>query len=290
MAPVCPSGSTPPESLTLILLIRNHNALLTVPAWPQSNNDHAAQPPDLTRVVDIDWSRFAYTQYVTNSDYLCNSVMLFETLHRLGSKADRVMMYPSYMVDPEASEANTNDARLLIKARDQYPPTYSRVLSLDSDSVIMQTMDELFLLPPCSVAMPRAYWLYPDKKILSSQFQRVMDRIKSANGIDYDMEIVNGLYQDSALVLPHRPYNLITGEFRTDDHTSYLDWPVPKPWILMPDDLRGEKQPKEIWNNFYNGFQKRREVITLISASNIRFHISPQKLLGGIINASVASR
>ncbi len=38
---------------------------------------------------DVNWSRFAYVQYVTNSAYLCNSVMLFETLHRLGSKADR---------------------------------------------------------------------------------------------------------------------------------------------------------------------------------------------------------
>lgn len=69
---------------------------------------------------DVDWSRFAYTQYVTDTDYLCNSVMIFETLHRLGSKADRVMMYPHYMLDPKATESAHHAGRLLIKSRDEY--------------------------------------------------------------------------------------------------------------------------------------------------------------------------
>lgn len=42
----------------------------------------------------VDWSRYAYTQYATSETYLCNSVILFETLHRLGSRADRVLFYP----------------------------------------------------------------------------------------------------------------------------------------------------------------------------------------------------
>lgn len=66
----------------------------------------------------IDWSRFAYTQYVTNTDYLCNSVMLFEILHRLGSKADRLMMYPDSMrIDPESTSI---ESRLLLKAKSEY--------------------------------------------------------------------------------------------------------------------------------------------------------------------------
>lgn len=109
---------------------------------------------------------------------------------------------------------------------------YTRVLSLDSDSVILQPMDELFLLPACPVAMPRAYWLHPGKKILSSQvvliqpsaseFTRVMEMIDSSGTNDYDMEIVNDMYEDSAMVLPHRPYDLVTGEFRSSDHSAYL--------------------------------------------------------------------
>ncbi|KAG6001872.1 N-acetylglucosaminyltransferase [Claviceps maximensis] len=284
----------------------------------------------------IDWSKFAYVQYVTDSDYLCNSVMLFEILHRLGSRPDRLMMYPSNMMSKNPSVDDSEDARLLVKARDEYnvhlrpievqhrsgsDPTwadsftkllafnqtdYNRVLSLDSDATILQSMDELFLLPPSPVAMPRAHWLYPEKQILSSQimlvqpsiieFERVVKETTRASNDDYDMEIVNKLYKDQALVLPHRPYDMLTAEFRTDQHAQYLgsddekwdplavlgeakflhfsDWPVPKPWIRMSDSIRNEKQPscrqnpdggescleRDLWNGFYADFAQRREV------------------------------
>ncbi|KAI1651563.1 glycosyltransferase family 8 protein [Daldinia loculata] len=283
--------------------------------------------------AQVNWSQFAYTQYVTNAAYLCNSVMIFETLSRLGSKADRVMMYPENMMDAGETNPTSEEARLLAKARDEYKvklvpveikrraggdatwaesftkllafnqTQYTRVLNVDSDSTILQTMDELFLMPPCPVAMPRAYWLFPDNKILSSQlmlvqpsaveFSRIMEKMESAGRNDYDMEIVNQLYADSAMILPHRPYDLLTGEFRGDNHQNYLgtdqeewdpvaiyneakflhfsDWPVPKPWIPMTDSMRQDKQPKcetkngqedcsarELWNGFYNDFTERR--------------------------------
>ncbi|KFA71043.1 hypothetical protein S40288_10442, partial [Stachybotrys chartarum IBT 40288] len=285
------------------ILYRSHETLVATPESLRPECQLEEQPFE---IFAIDWSAFAYIQYVTNSAYLCNSVMLFEVLHRLGSKADRVMMYPSYMVDPDATHGDTEDARLILKARDEYDvrlvpitikhrdsadPTwadsytkllafnqtaYKRVLSLDSDSTILQPMDELFLLPSCPVAMPRAYWLYPEESILSSQvmliqpstveFERIMGEIDTAGQDDYDMEIANELYRDSALVLPHRPYNLLTGEFGNDDHVGYLgsdreewdpvavyneakfvhfsDWPVPKPWLPSPDGVWLKKQPK----------------------------------------------
>ncbi|QUC20629.1 uncharacterized protein UV8b_04870 [Ustilaginoidea virens] len=280
---------------------------------------------------DLDWSKFAYVQYVTNSDYLCNSVMLFETLDRLGSRADRVMLYP------ESFPSSDDDARLLIKAQVDYKvrlqpvqiqhragsdatwedsftkllafnqTDYSRVLSLDSDATVLKAMDELFLLPPSPVAMPRAYWLYPDKQMLTStvmlvqpsvfEFERVADEIAHASGSTYDMEIANKLYGDQAMVLPHRPYVLLTAEFRSANHSRYLgpsgrhekwdpdavldearylhfsDWPVPKPWVesRQADKVRDEMQPRcwvrdgvedcrerELWHGFYADFAARR--------------------------------
>ena len=166
-------------------------------------------------------------------------------------------------------------------------------------------MDELFQLPPCPVAMPRAYWLYnenPPKKILSSQlmliqpddveFERIVQKMNSTGPNDYDMEIVNSLYLDSALILPHRKYDMLTAEFRNKDHTAYLgsereewnstavleeakfvhfsDWPVPKPWIHDPE-VRMHNQPdcpdgeiscpdRDIWNGFYTDFADSKEV------------------------------
>lgn len=68
--------------------------------------------PDTADVTD--WSQFAYSQYVTNPDYLCNSVMAFEALDRLRSKATRVLMYPSeWSVDPDSADQTS---QLLLKA------------------------------------------------------------------------------------------------------------------------------------------------------------------------------
>lgn len=104
--------------ITLILSIyivfgHRYNALPSIPAtWNKGGGS------TLEVESAVDWSQFAYTQYVTNSQYLCNSVMFLERLQHVGSRADRVIMYPSYMLDQNA--ASNPDGRLLIKARDEY--------------------------------------------------------------------------------------------------------------------------------------------------------------------------
>ena len=67
----------------------------------------------------IDWSRFAYVQYATDLPYLCNSVMLFERLHTLMSKADRLLLYPESFSTDHGDMQST----LLKKARDLYGVT-----------------------------------------------------------------------------------------------------------------------------------------------------------------------
>ena len=97
-------------------------------------------------------------------------------------------------------------------------------------------MDELFLLPPVPVAIPRSYWLpeYEPVKVSSQivviqpskkEFARVERAIAAAGRSDYDMEIINTLYKDSALILPHRPYDLLTQVFHWTNHSAYLGDP-----------------------------------------------------------------
>ena len=171
-------------------------------------------------------------------------------------------------------------------------------------------MDELFTLPSTPVAMPRAYWLTePIPNQLTSsvlllepshrEFARVEDAVSHAAERDFDMEILNHLYNKTAMVLPHRPYFLVTGEFRNHDplgHEAYLgdgdeawdarrvrreakyahfsDWPMPKPWISPPQDFVAEKQPecgldgrgegdcttRDVWLDLYKDFAARRKV------------------------------
>ncbi|TID06264.1 Glucose N-acetyltransferase 1 [Colletotrichum higginsianum] len=325
--------------LFLVLVFHNSDqisAIRSSSSTASSHQDHgeSSQIKSPPGQHDVDWSRFAYVQYVTDSHYLCNSVMFFERLEHVQSKADRVLMYPSTMVDPQATEGGRPDADLVLRARDAYgvklvpitvqhrqsaDPTwadsftkllafnqtqYERVLSIDSDSTLLQNVDELFLLPPTPVAMPRAYWLYPEKEILSSQimlvtpsaaeFARIKAKIDSAGENDYDMEIVNTLYRDSALVLPHRPYDLLTRtvagdhikEYLGNDHEAFdpvavyneakllhfSDWPVHKPWLYSPPELMQAHQPKcivkddvedctarDLWLGFYTDFRARRK-------------------------------
>ncbi|THZ34429.1 hypothetical protein D6C88_10490, partial [Aureobasidium pullulans] len=117
--------------------------------------------------VTVDWSRFAYSQYVTEKNYLCNSLMIFETLHRLGSKAEprdnyNVKLVPIH-VQRFAGEATWGDSFTKLLAFNQ--TQYERVIILDSDANVLQPMDELFFLPRVPVAMPRAYWDYDSVNI-----------------------------------------------------------------------------------------------------------------------------
>lgn len=130
----------------------------------------------LSKINDIDWSVFAYVQYVTNSNYLCNSLMIFETLHRIGTKAERIMLYPQQWKVPKG-KPEAEEERFLLQARDRYKvklvpiqvvtyedrgdetwkdsytkllafnqTQYKRVISLDSDAIVKQVCLYYFLL------------------------------------------------------------------------------------------------------------------------------------------------
>lgn len=292
-----------------------------------------ASIPPLERNGDVDWSQYAYCQYATNVDYLYNSVMIFESLDRLGANASKILMYPQEW----NVSAHDDKARLLRKARDSYnvnlspinvqhlengtswddsftkllafnQTQYKRVLSLDSDTTVIDVMDELFLIPTAPVAMPRAYWL---EETLSSlliliepsefEFRRIVDAFSRRSRKDFDMEIVNELYGDDWIVIPHRRYALLTGEFRAREHHRYLgskeeiwdpkqvideakfihfsDWPLPKPWLTYDEGKVQEMQPecqdvdhhhdcrdREIWLGLYRSFKERRQASTVLSS------------------------
>lgn len=114
---------------------------------------------------EVNWSRFAYAQYTTEETYLCNALMIFETLERLQTKPDRILMYPNHW-SMDTTPPDTI-ARMLSKARDEFnvklrpisvlreskdstwgasftkllafnQTDYQRVMSIDSDSTILQ--------------------------------------------------------------------------------------------------------------------------------------------------------
>lgn len=143
---------------------------------------------------------------------------------------------------------------------------WTRILIFDSDSLVLNSMDHYFLSPLAPVAVPRAYWLNGKdteigRQILGShvmliepneaRYRKILAEAQRSG--EFDMEVVNNMFRDSAMILPHRRLALLTGEFRRSDHSQYLapdhdeewnavrevsrsflvhfsDWPLPKPW------------------------------------------------------------
>lgn len=87
-------------------------------------------------------------------------------------------------------------------------------------------------------------------------YRRIISEAISSG--EFDMEVLNHLFRDSAMILPHRRIALLTGEFRGKNHYQYLsedkdeewnamaeasraylvhfsDWPLPKPWLQQSD-------------------------------------------------------
>ena len=92
--------------------------------WDPRTDTHTSRTSISTPYTKTNYSRYAYVQYATNFIYLCNALMLFESLHRLGSTADRLLLYPSYMTEAikdlevkGAEDAGSDDGSVLRRAR-----------------------------------------------------------------------------------------------------------------------------------------------------------------------------
>lgn len=189
---------------------------------------------------------------------------------------------------------------------------YTRVLAFDSDSLVLNNMDHYFLAPMATIAVPRAYWLTGTDNNIGHQilgshvmllepskglYKRVVDEALSSG--DFDMEIINHMFNTSAMILPHRRLALLTGEFRNKDHTKYLapdvddewnamgevsrsvlvhfsDWPLPKPWrqrttaqweAALPECPEDDKEMPDrprcadrvMWSGFYTDYDMEKE-------------------------------
>jgi len=115
-------GSMPSEStLTAQPQLNLTNETSSVPAALASSSPTPSKKLTAVREAlvqaDVSWHDFAYLQRATDLAYLCNSVMILETIHRLGCRADRLLLYPKQW-DVESEESD--EGRLLRQARDTY--------------------------------------------------------------------------------------------------------------------------------------------------------------------------
>lgn len=101
------------------------------PAYGLSSLVDLRNSPQPEDVPGVNWQDYAYVQYATQQDYLCNAVMLFDQLEQLHTRADRVLIYPTVWGIPDEFEPtlpqgykrvkkDPETTRLLRLARDKY--------------------------------------------------------------------------------------------------------------------------------------------------------------------------
>lgn len=52
------------------------------------------------------------------------------------------------------------------------------------------------------------------------RYKKIID--EALRSRDFNIEVINHIFEDSAIMLPHRRLALLTGEFHAKDHTKYL--------------------------------------------------------------------
>lgn len=226
--------------------------------------------------LNADWNKFAYVQYATNTDYLCNSIMIFEQLSYLNTSANKVLLYPNYWGIPGEQDLKDikyqktpETTKLLQKAKEDYGvilksvkrleyesdddtwknsftklhifnmTEYERIIYLDSDSYVINSMDYLFFrekeFKNASISMPVGYWeplrdngqsLYSSALMViepsTKDFDDLLNAIGSRSKNDYDMDIINNIFTGRIDTLPHRGLFMISSEFRNQNSTKYL--------------------------------------------------------------------
>lgn len=154
----------------VLLIVLSLSPFVALAATASALPQHTVNlSPATTCEHGVRWSDFAYVQYITNANYLCNSLMILDALHHSKTKADRIVMYPEGWLVAESNTANgPTRSKLLAKARDVYQAKlvpihvqsfeggdvtwkdsytkllafnqtqYKRVMSLDSDAIVRE--------------------------------------------------------------------------------------------------------------------------------------------------------
>ncbi|KAJ9666299.1 hypothetical protein H2201_003487 [Coniosporium apollinis] len=193
----------------------------------------------------------AYVFYATQNEYACSVLVnidrlqnLFHTTHRIFVLASPKVSAPfihalearnvtvSVQSAPPLAHGSVGYyedclLKLLGFRMHEIDPTLKRVLVLDADQLIVNSLDHVFELPEVDLAAPRAYWIAKD--FFSSTFmlinlsdrlwRRVEEGIKTIAPDKYDMDLANQLLGDTVMMLP--------GSYATPN-SHWEDWNMPK--------------------------------------------------------------
>ena len=187
-----------------------------------------------TNLLDFGSSPYAYVFYATEAEYACSVLInidrlinIFHTKHRIvvlvkptisSDYISRFTAQNATVIPHEPPPLYDNDSpyytNVLLKLvgfrLHQYIPSLKRVLILDSDQMILQSLDHIFSLPAADLAAPRAYrqgtFGFTSAFLLVSLSDRLWDRIDRAlqtvSDNTFDMDLLNRMFAETVMLLP----------------------------------------------------------------------------------------
>lgn len=215
-----------------------------------------------TTLPDFGSSPYAYVFYATEAEYACSVLInidrlnnVFHTKHRIivlvkptvsSGYLSRFTAQNATVVPYEPPPLHDNDvpyyADVLLKLvgfrLHQFIPSLKRVLILDSDQLILQSLDHVFYFPAVDLAAPRAHWQgtfgFTSAFLLVSLSDRLWNRIElalhSINHDIFDMDLLNRMFAETVMILPG-DYCTLNSEWETNS--------IPKWW-------QGSEPPREL--------------------------------------------
>ncbi|CCE64566.1 hypothetical protein TPHA_0I00600 [Tetrapisispora phaffii CBS 4417] len=163
----------------------------------------------------IDWKKLAYVNYVTEPSYLCNTLIMFQSLITHGTQAKLLLLISPELLDPNSESSieyntvaliehikklNTDEEnpQIIIKSVDtilkQNDSTlwknsltklavfnqteYDRIIYMDNDAYLTDSLDELFFIPDyIKFAAPLTYWFLSEKDL-----KKAADEVENDDG------------------------------------------------------------------------------------------------------------
>ena len=206
-----------------------------------------------TTLPDFGPSTYAYVFYATKAEYACSVLINIDRLKNLFHTKERIIIlvkptlnsdYLSrfaaqnatvipYEPPPLFDNGKPYYSDVLLKLigfrLHQYIPSLQRILILDSDQLILQPLDHIFSLPAVDLAAPRAYWKgsfgFTSAFLLVSLSERLWTRMEDAlrtiQHDTFDMDLLNEIFAETALLLPG-DYCTLNSVWETND--------IPKWW------------------------------------------------------------
>ena len=189
---------------------------------------------NITVLPDFGPSPYAYVFYATKAEYACSVLIDIDRLNKILHTKHRIIVIVKPTISSQylslftAQNATVipyeppplydNDepyyADVLLKLvgfrLHQYIPSLKRILILDSDQIILQSLDHVFSLPAVDLAAPRAHWQglsgFTSAFLLVSLSDRLWDRMELAlqtiKHNAFDMDLLNEMFRETAMVLP----------------------------------------------------------------------------------------